>query len=842
VGLILFSLNSTAQRVVTDSVTSKTVAAGPEYNRGPFYQKLWGRNHRVEWTTPVRVPVLKLDTAFGGLIPYKAGGGNESKSLKLHTRSGKEYALRSINKSRTEVIPDNLKGTFMEDIVNDGVSMSHPYGAFAISYMMDAAGIYHTWPRLVYLPKQKALDTFNTKYGNDLYLLEQKSEGDWREADNLGNFPSFSSTEELLIKLQQSNTNIVDQRAYIKARLFDMLIGDWDRHEGNWSWGEVKLENGILYKPVPRDRDQSFYYHDGILIDRVIGAAGLFYMQHYDSVVKNISLVSHAARYMDRLFTNALTLEDWVREAEALQEALDDKVIVRSVAQLPQEIYAVKGKEMIDKIKARRKQLPAFAKQHYRFIAKEVEVTGSRQREYFEVTSKSENEMVVLVYRMDEKGRKETTPYYQRTFKPGETKEVRLFGIKGEDIYVVNNEIDDITVRIIGGPGKDSIVQSKQKVHIYDNANNVFETSSAKMHLSSDTSIHNWNYKWFRYDKNGFLPILFYNNADRIYAGLRYRMKKYKWRKDPYAWAQEFGVHYSISQNALSAFWEGVYPNVTGKWNLTYRAEYDVIRWTNFYGMGNETKSVTTDINYYRMRSKEWFVNAGLFRTFGRSTVQALGYYQHVTSRNDSDRFFAKFFSHNQEVFETHPYAGLQLTYSYINLKDSVVPVSGFTFQANAVYSNNFRQDEFFQKYNAQAQVYVPLLEKLSMAIRFGGETVVNDDVLGTGQAYEHAIVGGPRTIRGYRRERFWGKTAVYNSNELRFITNLRTYLMTGKIGVFGFFDQGRVWMPGEKSNKWHVGWGPGLIIVPYNKYNISVTYGISDEIRLVQLRLNRII
>jgi hypothetical protein len=843
-GLILVSLNATAQQVVKDTTVTKTVtvAAGPEYNKGRFYQKLWGRNHRVEWTTPVRVPVLKLDTAFGGLIVYEAGGGNESRSLKLRTNSGKEYALRSINKSREEVLPDNLKGTIAEDIVTDGISMSHPYGAFAIGYMMEAAGIYHTWPKLFYVPQQKALDTFNKKYGNRLYMLEQKAEGDWREADNLGNFRTFNNTEELLIKLQQSNSNMVDQRAYIKARLFDMLIGDWDRHEGNWSWGEEKIENGVLYKPVPKDRDQSFFYHDGILIDKLVGAAGLFYMQHYDSVVKNISLISHAARNMDRLFTNGLTLEDWVREAEALQEALSDKVIVRSVSQLPQEVYAVKGKELIDKIKARRNQLPAFAKQHYKFIAKEVEVTGSRQREYFEVTSNGDNEMTVLVYRLDEKGNKANRPYYQRSFRPAETKEVRLFGIKGEDVYVVNNEVDDITVRIIGGPGKDSIIQSKRKVHIYDNGDNVFETTSARKHLSSDTSIHSWDYKWFKYDKNGFLPLVFYNNADRIYAGLRYRIRKNKWRQEPFAWAQEFGVHYSISQNAFSAFWEGVYPNVLGKWSFTYRAEYDFIRWTNFYGTGNETKSVTTDINYYRMRSEEWIVSAGLFREFGKSTVQALGYYQQVKSKQDSDRFFTKYFLHNQDVFDTHPYAGLQLTYSFVNVKDSVVPESGFTFQANAIYANNFRQDEFFQRYNASAQVYVPLLDKVSMAIRFGGETIVNDNVLGTGQAYEHAIVGGPRTIRGFRRERFWGKTAVYNSNELRFITNMRTYLMTGKIGFFGFFDQGRVWMPGEKSDKWHFSWGPGIIIAPFNKYNISVSYGITDEIRLFQLRLNRMI
>ncbi|WP_207514700.1 ShlB/FhaC/HecB family hemolysin secretion/activation protein [Longitalea luteola] len=839
--LLIISLNVKAQSQRADTTAFKRIAAGPEYKRPLSYQKLWGRNHRVEWTTPVRVPILKLDTAFGGLIAYEAGGGHESRSLKLRSKDGNEYALRSINKSREEVLPDNLKGTFAEDIINDGISMSHPYGAFAVPYMMERAGIYHTWPKLVYVPQQKALDTFNKKYANGLYLLEEKPEGDWREADNLGNFRTFNETEEMLAKLQLNGTYSVDQHAFAKARLFDMLIGDWDRHEGNWSWGEAAVDGGTQFKPVPKDRDQSFNYHDGILINLAIKAAGLFYMQHYDSVVKNISKIGHAARFMDRYLTNELTLDDWLKAAEALKEALSDAVIVQSVAQMPAEVYAVKGKEMIDKIKARRNQLPAFAKQHYLTIAKEVEITGTRQREFFEVGGDNK-ETVVSVYRVDAKGEKAARPYYQRRFNPDETKEIRLFGIRGEDVYVVNNEVDDITIRIIGGPGKDSIVQAKQKVHIYDNYKNVFQTRSAKMHLSADTSIHRWDYEWFRYDKKGFLPLVFYNNEDRLYTGLRYRLTNHKWRREPFAAAYEFGAHYSISQNAFSLFGEGLHPNAIGKWDFFWRGEYDMIRWTNYYGTGNETGLITTDINYYRMRSEEWYAGAGLRRAFGKSTIGGTAYFQQIRSIKDSDRFFAKSFLHNNEVFETHPYAGLQLTYSFVHLKDSVAPVAGFTFLANAYYSKNFQQNEFFQRYNANAQVYVPLLKKVSMAIRFGGETVVNDNVLGTGQAYQHAIIGGPRTIRGYRRERFWGQTAVYNSNELRFITNFRTYLVTGKIGLFAFFDHGRVWMPGEPSNKWHISYGPGIIFVPFNKYNISVSYGITKEIRLIQFRLNRIL
>lgn len=837
--LIFVSLNATAQESVADTATHKLVIAGPAYKRPPLFQKLWGSNHRVEWTTPVCVPILKLDTAFEGLIPYKVGGGNESKSLRLHTKEGKEYVLRSINKSRTLVIPPELRGTFLQDIVNDGISMSHPYGAYTLPVMMKHAGLYHTRPKLVYLPQQKTLDTFNKKFANDLYSLEQKPEGDWHEADNLGNFRAFYSTEDVLVKLQISNSYSVDQRAFIKARLFDILIGDWDRHEGNWSWGEVTLHGNTQFKPIPKDRDQSFFYHNGIIINRIIQGSGLNFMQHFDYEVEKPFQLSTAARFMDRLFTNALTLDDWMREAAALQQALTDSVIVHSVAQLPPEVYALKGREIVDKLKARREQIPVFTKQHYLFIAKEVEVVGSNEREYFEVTSEGD-ETVVAVFRINNHGVKAKTPYYKRRFKPAETKEIRLFGIKGEDVYEVNNNVKDITIRIIGGPGKDSIVQTKQPVHIYDDADNVFHTSGARMHLSSDTSIHNWDYKWFNYNKHGFRPVVFYNNADRVFVGLNYRVIKNKWRHDPFASKNTFGVRYSISQNAMSVFWEGLYPNVIGEWNLAMRADYDAIRWTNFYGTGNETKSLTTNINYYRMQSEEWFATAGLNRLFGKSMVQVTGFYQQVRTMYNSDRYFSKVFSHNDEAFETNPYAGLQLSYSYVRLKDSVVPEKGFTFLANAVYANNFKQNELFQRYNATLNAFFPLVQHVSLVVRLGGETIVNDDVLNSGQPNEHAIIGGPRTLRGYRRERFWGKTAFYNSNELRYIIPFRSYLMTGKIGMLAFFDQGRVWMPGEKSNKMHISYGPGILIAPFNKYNVSVTYGITEEIRLVQLRLNK--
>ncbi|MDQ6762912.1 MAG: hypothetical protein M3015_09845, partial [Bacteroidota bacterium] len=104
---------------------------------------------------------------------------------------------------------------------------------------------------------------------------------------------------------------------------------------------------------------------------------------------------------------------------------------------------------------------------------------------------------------------------------------------------------------------------------------------------------------------------------------------------------------------------------------------------------------------------------------------------------------------------------------------------------------------------------------------------------------YQYPEIGGGMDLRGFQRQRFYGKTAFWNSNELRFITNLRTYLLNGKAGLLAFVDDGRVWQPQEKSDTWHVGYGGGILLAPFNKILFDVTYGISNEDKVLQLRLN---
>lgn len=814
--------------------------AGTEYFRPPFYQSLWGHNYRLEWATPVSFSKLMLDTAFGGLVPYKEGGGHQSKSLHLKTKEGKEYAMRSVNKSLKVVVPDVFQNTFAADLADDEISMSHPYAALAVPIMAEAAQIYHTYPKYFYVPEQPALDTFNKKYANTLYLLEQRPDGDWSNADNLGNFNKFMNSDDVLEDMFKDNSHQVDQLAFVKARLFDMFLGDWDRHLEQWKWGSVEKDKRILYVPIPVDRDQAFSKFDGLLLKAILSGPAFKYFQSFDFDIPYPEGFSYERRNLDRFFTNRVLLNEWQNLAKELQEQLTDNAIEKSIRLLPPDIFAISGEGIIAKLKSRREHLVEYATKYYLFMAKQVDIVGSKDREYFETIAVNNNELNVSVYDIKD-GKKRSKPYYSRNFLANETNEIRLYGLSGKDIYSVDGKSNKaIKIRIIGGDNADSVnVSGKGKtVQIYDDQNrNIFELHSrARLHLSSDSAVHSFNYDAFLPDKKGIKPAVGYNDDDRLYVGLGYSLQHQSFRKTPYAYKQTIGVNYSISQKAFSATYTGIFPKSIGNWDLLLKGNYDAVKWTYFFGLGNETPYSNPKL-YYRMRTAEWLGSVGLNQVVGLSNITLSAFYNSVKILRDADKFITvNYLPLHPEKNSINSFVGGAVNYNVMAVDDSIVPVSGIMFNVNARYTQNLTDgNKSFANFTGEVEFYIPIVPTISLAINAGGATVT-----GTPEFYQYPMIGGGPNLRGYIRDRFRGKTSFYNSNELRFITNLRNYLMNGKAGLVAFFDNGRVWMPGEKSGRWHAGYGGGILLAPFNLVFFDITYGISKESTPIQIRLRK--
>jgi hemolysin activation/secretion protein len=182
-------------------------------------------------------------------------------------------------------------------------------------------------------------------------------------------------------------------------------------------------------------------------------------------------------------------------------------------------------------------------------------------------------------------------------------------------------------------------------------------------------------------------------------------------------------------------------------------------------------------------------------------------------------------------------FAGATATYGYAKANDRLSPTKGFVFNAAASYvqsvKNNDQTDNNFTRYTSSAAVYLPLSRIITLALRVGGATIQGDP-----EFYQLNRLGGNETLRGFRRERFYGKHSAYNNNELRFLWPTQNRIFDGKIGFVAFVDQGRVWQPGENSHRWHAGYGGGPVVQIFNQLLINASYGFSKEDQVLHLRL----
>ena len=123
----------------------------------------------------------------------------------------------------------------------------------------------------------------------------------------------------------------MDERAYLRARLLDLLVGDWDRHQGQWEW--VGKADGDAWLPFATDRDMAFADYDGLILSvrPLRPSRAVLFEKDYP----NIAGLAWNSREVDRRFLSGLDRAAFQEEAAALQHAITDEVIARGVNRLP---------------------------------------------------------------------------------------------------------------------------------------------------------------------------------------------------------------------------------------------------------------------------------------------------------------------------------------------------------------------------------------------------------------------------------------------------------------------------------------------------------------------------
>jgi hypothetical protein len=680
------------------------------------------------------------------------------------------------------------------------------------------------------------LDSFNKDFGNQLYLFEQRPDENWETAPNFGNSKNIVGTEKMLSEINEDNDHSVDQISYVRARLFDFLIGDWGRHEDQWRWASFKNGDKTTYRPIPRDRDQAYSKVDGFLT-HIATSAVADYIEGFRDKIQYVNQYNYTARNLDRRLMNAVPRDQWASIAAELKIALSDQVIENAIHKLPPEVAKNSAAEIISHLKHRRDLLSEWAAAYYRALAENVNIVGSEKNEYFTINKISEEETLVQVFAVDKSGVADKTPYYSRTFSSKETDEIRIYGISGNDQFKIEGKPNRVKIRIIGGPMKDLYINSGNENHIlvYDNPDNDFtRLKNARKMLSPDSSINHYDYAEFKHDNHdlGFSPS--YNEEDHIHIAMKYVYEKQQWRKQPFGYHHELALRYSISEAAPSIGYEAVYKKMLCNWDLLFGANYDWIRWNNFYGIGNETKNLTTDPNYNRVRARQFDAWFGVNRDIKDHNLTAGIFFQAIRILNDKERYLSKQVPAFQE-YDNKQFGGIQVGYKYENIDNRILPTKGVRFNIDAKYTQNLKNsDSSVANFSSALHIYIPITKWLVLKTKTGGATLT-----GKPEFYQLSKIGGGKSLRGFRRYRFYGESAFYNQAELQIIPNIKGYLFNGRAGIVGFYDIGRVWQPGENSSTWHYGYGAGILISPFNKVALTVFHGWSKDEQAFAIRFN---
>lgn len=317
-----------------------------------------GQQYRNAWRTPVKFPILYLDTLYGGTTVVEAGGGKQTHSLEIIDKNGITYSLRSINKDPKALIPDIAKFLNLENIIIDGISSQHPYGALLAAKLADIAGIQHTHPKAVFLPKQKALGNYNAKFGNRIFLLEYETKGNvnWTTYNNVIEIMDTDNLQKF--KLIQGDKLKINKEAYIKTRLFDLLIGDWDRHGKQWGWIVESKNSNYIAHPLAGDRDNAFFSVDGLVPLLISNKYVVPEVRPFEEEIKYMPGLVYG---IDRYFLLHTNKALFIKQAEELKHTFTDTLIENAFKVWPKRIRANDKAIITSKLNSRLSNLTEYA-------------------------------------------------------------------------------------------------------------------------------------------------------------------------------------------------------------------------------------------------------------------------------------------------------------------------------------------------------------------------------------------------------------------------------------------------------------------------------------------------
>ncbi|MEM6787351.1 MAG: hypothetical protein AAF715_07515 [Myxococcota bacterium] len=830
------------------------VAASGRYGAGRVHRFLFGGGYRDLWEAQIELPLLDLDETAGGLTPTGRFGGLQSAVLGFEGADGRRYTFRGTDKDPSAVLPEPLRDSPVRSLVQDQMAAQHPGGPLVANVVSEAAGVLTIRERMVVIPDDPRLGPYREEFAGmvgNFYVYPTPAKG--------GRAGAFGATEiidgeALYARLARDPAERVDPRAFLRARLLDLLLGDFDRHRKQWRWARVP--GATAWQPIPEDRDQAFVRYDGF--GQRSAAIYLPILQCYGPDYPSMrGLVLHGWE-QDRQLLSSLAWSDWAEVVSDLQRRVTDDVIDRAVARLPAPYRRLDGTRLRADLRGRRDAWREGARAFYDHLVEEVNVYATDAAEIVTATWTTEERLRVEIRRADPKAR----PHFARTFLSAETDDLRIYLRGGDDRVTVRGSPGSIDLRIVSGPGAKVIDDGRSgDAELYDvtaettvvrgdatvvnDERYVAPVSQTGFVSNIDTPPRDWGYDVLPIPSLGYAPGVGFTFGGGV------AVREFGFRKHPWSRSHEAQAVFATGTLLPTVGYSGRYrlenSNVLGEVDV----EYDGNAVIRFHGFGNETSSDGDD-DFFNVVHHQLTARPGVSWASTDQRLSVAGGVLAQLSATPTEDGETRLINQIQPYgfgtfFQTSVFGRVVVDLRRSDFADQPLALPLHDHRAAGYATGGVRLElmadltpplfsarDAWGSFDAAIAGYLGLGDQGRVTLNGRiGQRATWGNVPFFGWAYlgGGGFFSGGATNRGFIAQRFAGDAALYANADVHLYLFRANPFVPMDFGLLSFGDVGRVFVIDEPSDDWHPSGGGGIWFAPLARVNtISISAAGSEE------------
>lgn len=794
-------------------------------DHGRFYKWAWGNHYRDLYYKPISVNSISLNSGRYSLVSqlpmlHAFILENDKRQMFMIKPLGGSSSFLESKFFRDTYNAEDFKDTYLNEFIKDAYTIVHPYMFLVTEDIAKAANLSSTTSHIYYMTENIRTDSIPEGGNTKNRLVGVSRLADMTKKDVI------SDVKVLLDSLHKDNSIVINQDLYIRSRLFDMLIGDWNKTPENWYWTPSSDNRKTVYSPEVVDRSHAFTKVDGAVFKELIRMLGVGFITNYEANCKNLKKFNSLAFPMDIALAQKSTLDDWQKQAQLLKEVLTDKEIDIAFDRLPSEMQGKETDNLRSILKERKKHLEDMASKYYTQMQKNPVITGTNKNDRFEIEQDENKDLWVKIYDVDSDSLVMNKKYAHK-----DTKEIWVYGLDGNDEFIVDKKKRNVALLIIGGNGtNDYKIENGKNVSIYekeDEKERLKLLQAGRVIIPNSEDALDYDYEKQRHTTLSLTPIGLYDSDLGLNIGTSVAYTIYGFRRAPYTRRHQISYDF---QNGLT--YQGIFPSYDQKKSFHVLALVgSPAYFSNFFGFGNNTSGYKHEKkNYNRVNIRKYMITPSFYYNITKEQeVNVFSSFEIYDVKNPDkrDRFINEFYGDESSVFDAKYFMNIGAEYTFNKKMKGFV--SSLSFTASAGWNVNLSKAENnFAYTTGKFGINLKLSDRITFATQIKGRMLFSDKY----EFYQAATT----ELRGFRDNRFIGRYSLYQYSDIRLdMGRLNNPFTPLNYGVFVGADHGRVWYHGDNSSMWHSSYGGGFWLTLFRKYTGKFSYfGSTDGSRFM--------